>query len=133
MSASLFFLGIIIAFGTLFLTLYLQCKANDYSNSALGRRALVTAVFGAVLAIIVFALAFCFKCPTHLLAQLKYDNVVVLECANDVNFARPIEQDKVIWQDVSRNCNGTFVTIIMAWDNEKSRDAYEKLVAADSR
>lgn len=98
---------------------------DSYGNRKL---ILPTLISGFAVSFALIVMAFCFTSLKHMVACIKYDNVIVLDYCINTAPSRDIDPDKVIYHEDYSGSYQTYRYVIMAWNDEKPVSQYDKLV-----
>ena len=120
MSFTIFMISVVATI----LTIIISCVIDSYSNK---KHVIPVMCSGLLLAFLFFILSLCFSNMKHMIASIKYDHVVVLDFKQGTRPTRSIDQNKVIYQCDYTIAPSCYTLVIMAWNDEKTIDQYDKL------
>lgn len=132
MSASLLIFGLIIA---IFTGIFCGTMADSglLRDNRYCTKTICIGFFGTLLSLFIIGLSFCYVCPAHLMASLKYDHVIVVNYSIKNGSNVKIDQDKVVWRNEYCGNGGVeYATVIMAWDDKNPNAKYDEITAKES-
>lgn len=106
------------------LTVVMSIVLHNYRKSII-----LPVCIGSVLVFSLIVLSMCFYNVKHAIACLKYDHVIVIDWNLRASCPMQIDERRVILSE--DYCNGgqhSYRTVIMAWNDENSKDSYDCLV-----
>lgn len=87
-----------------------------------------TLICGFLTSFILMVMSFCFSSFKHMVACIKYDNVVVVDYMMHTSPTIHIDPSKIIYSNDYESPCHNYRYIIMAWNDEKPVSQYDKLV-----
>lgn len=87
-----------------------------------------TLICGFAASFILIAMSFCFSSIKHMVACIKYDNVVVVDYLISTNPTINIDSSKIVYANDHVEFCQNYRYVIMAWNNESLAKQYDKLI-----